>query len=687
MHCSRRALRPCLCSIFLFLLLIAVPMGSLVQAQQAEGSFDSTFLPNGPLRTITEPLFLGEASFAHRLAEKTGGAREPLALVLCGGSARAYAHIGVLKALEAADIEPDFIVANSMGAIVGMLYAAGFSPDDIELLVSALSPEHYLDIVFPTHGGFITMNRFIAVLDMLMGSMDLSETRIPIIIIGEDLRTRRQVWFAEGGFSRIMAGAIAMPAIFEPQPIEDFLIIDGGSTNIVPLEPALRFTSSIIVSTALYNRRMNFSNPITVINRAFDIGKTRAGIEALARSNALIIRNRVEELSYMQFSDPEQIIRIGEESAVQALRFFDSTRPAAPEDSVSRSAMHARLVSAIAAIRTGVRPNMPLSLRIAPRLVLAPPFIHVPGSLQEFPHAGMTLKASVWRMDTAISYLALLSPTGTRQWVLDSAFNINPAGSLEARFSARLWGAYDGSAAGWHVPSMYEFSTGLQASGIIGRRKAGFNLEGAYLESFSASSSAWEARGGFFIEPEYEDTAEGESKKQPSSVPWFSLEAGGFAESSLAEAVAAGVEGSLWAGVKNASFAPRMRANTRVSLSGVPFRETEFDGFRGAVTRSDAMALVIANAELALAPRKYSVDFAESILLKNFELAPFLDIKWKADETHALAFEAWAGGLCFSVQASAFGLAPAQLSMLASVNSSGAFTFQLRAGALFPTRR
>lgn len=668
-------------------LLVAGPLATAAYAQQGGSSFESAFPPGDPLRAIAEPLFHGESSFARRLAEKTKGAREPLALVLCGGSARAYAHIGVLKALDSAGIEPDFIVANSMGAIVGMLYAAGFSPDDIELLVRALSPEHYLDVVFPTHGGFISMNRFIAVLDMLTGPMDLSETRIPIIIVGEDLRTRRQVWFAEGSFSSIMAGAIAMPAIFEPQPIEDFLIIDGGAANIVPLEPALRFTSSAIVSTALYNRRMNYSNPITVINRAFDIGKTRAGIDGLSQSNAFIIRNRVEELSYMQFSDPAQIIGIGEESAAQALLYFDSTAAPASEDSPGRMVMHARLLSTIAALRTGARPNMPPTFRIAPRVVLAPPFIHVPGSLQEFPHAGMALKALVGRMDAVLSYLALLSPSGTRQWVLDSALDANPAGSLEARFSARLWGAYEASAAGWHVPSMYEFSSGLQASGIIGRRKAGFSLEGAYQDSFRTSSPAWEARGTVYIEPEYEDIAKAGSSTEQSAVPWFSLEAGGFAENSAATAVAAGIEGSLWAGMEHAWLAPRMRANARISLTSVPFRETEFDGFRGAVTRSEATALVIANAELALAPRQYSADVAESILLRNFELAPFLDMRWKADETHALALEAWAGGLCFSVQASAFGLAPAQLSVLASVNGSGAFTLQLRAGRLFPARR
>ncbi len=691
---SMRVFRPVLSSIALCCLLIIAPIVTWAQAQSHSSSFDTAFLSGDPLRVIAEPLFYGEKSFIQRLSIKTQSSREPLALVLCGGSARAYAHIGVLKVLERAGIQPDFIVANSMGAIVGVLYAAGFSPDDIELLVRSLPPEHYLDIVFPARGGFIDMNRFIAMLDMLTGSMDLSETHIPIIITGEDLKSRRQIWFAEGRLSRILAGAIAMPAIFEPQPVGNYLIVDGGSATIVPLEPALRFTQSIVVSTAFYNRIMNFSNPLTVINRAFDIGKTRTGIEALANSNAFVIRNRVEELSYMQFSNPDQIIRIGEESADQALRSLDQqpgfireVESGASIQEPIRTAMKRRLIATIGAIRAGVKPTMPLTFRLMPRLTLAPSFIHVPGSLQEFPHGGISLAASVWRMNTSLSYLAMLNPSGTRQWALDSAFDLNPFGSLVARFSARLWGTYDGTVLLAHLPSMYELSGSLQESGIIADHRTGVLFEGAYLASIGAASVSWETSARVFVEPVYGDSNQRAVQNSGAFVPWFSLDAGAFAESSATPAVAGGIEGSFWAGIKNDFFAPRLRAATKISLNDVPFQETEFDGFRCAGGRSQATALVITNAELTFAPRRLSLDLAESILIRNFELAPFIDMKWKADDTHPLTLEAWAAGLCLSLQASAFGLAPANVSALASISNSGVLTLQVRAGTLFPTGR
>src|SRR5574344_2044624 len=77
------------------------------------------------------PIIYGEENFRQRIEERTGGTREPIGLVLSGGSARAFAHIGVLKYLEEQGIVPDFIIGNSMGSIIALMYSAGLSPDQI----------------------------------------------------------------------------------------------------------------------------------------------------------------------------------------------------------------------------------------------------------------------------------------------------------------------------------------------------------------------------------------------------------------------------------------------------------------------------------------------------------------------------------------------------------------------------
>ena len=108
------------------------------------------------------PIAYGEASFRTRILDRTGGERSPVGLVLSGGSARAFAHIGVLRYLEEEGIVPDFIISNSMGSIVGLLYSAGLSPDQIYSAVTGVSIQTLFDLGLPLNGGLLDSSRFLS---------------------------------------------------------------------------------------------------------------------------------------------------------------------------------------------------------------------------------------------------------------------------------------------------------------------------------------------------------------------------------------------------------------------------------------------------------------------------------------------------------------------------------------------
>ena len=181
------------------------------------------------LRMIATPIRPGEARLLERLDAVRAQGREPLALVLSGGSARAYAHIGALRVLEKAGIVPDLVVANSMGAIIGLLYASGFSPDDIERMIAALPAESFFDPVLPTNGGILNAERFAGFVRSLVGDLDLKDLDIPVIITAEDLQSRRHVDFSEGRVDRVMVAAFALPVIFEPIRMDGMSLVDGAS--------------------------------------------------------------------------------------------------------------------------------------------------------------------------------------------------------------------------------------------------------------------------------------------------------------------------------------------------------------------------------------------------------------------------------------------------------------------------
>lgn len=282
-----------------------------------------------PFMLQQQPIFEGVDEFQEKLdAIRKNEGREPMGLVLCGGSARAFAHIGALKAMEENNVTPDFIVANSMGAIIGMFYAYGFSPDKIAEVVSNINLTQYFEPVIPIHGGILSVRKFRAFVNDLLGKeeTDLSECPIPILILTEDLYTKRQIWHASGDFSKIMTAAFAMSAIMEPTDFNlhdeektPVRLIDSGAIDIAGLSIAESFSDNIVISTAFYDAVLNYNNMIVVLNRTMSIGKERQAAKDIKKYKPVIIRNDVEHFSFMSFDKAEELSSIGYESAMNVM--------------------------------------------------------------------------------------------------------------------------------------------------------------------------------------------------------------------------------------------------------------------------------------------------------------------------------------------------------------------------------
>lgn len=265
------------------------------------------------------PISYGDAQFRQRILKQTGGERSPVGLVLSGGSARAFAHIGVLKYLEEQGVVPDFIISNSMGSIVGLMYAAGLSPDQILESITSVSIQSLFDTTLPLQGGVLDSSRFLAKVASILGTdLQLETLPIPIIVISEDLVTKRQIHISEGDFYTILKASYALPVYFPPVEYRGHLLLDGGVTNIVPVDLAYEYADSVIVSTTFYDvDTINLKNPLTILNVSLDIGKRRRGVEELKRAleEVIWIRNDVEDVSFMEFSKAAYLTEKGYASA------------------------------------------------------------------------------------------------------------------------------------------------------------------------------------------------------------------------------------------------------------------------------------------------------------------------------------------------------------------------------------
>ena len=263
------------------------------------------------------PIIYGEESFIQRIEAKTGGEREPIGIVLSGGSARAFAHIGVLQYLEEQGIYPDYIVSNSMGSIIGMLYGAGMSPAQILDVVTSSDFGELFDLSIPLNTGLLDVSKFKSLIGAYVGDdLKLEDLAIPVMVVCEDMVTKRQVLVTEGDFLDVLAASFALPVYFGSVEYEDHVLIDGGIANLVPVENAYRYSSKVLVSTTFYaGKDLNLKNPLTGLNVSIDIGKRRQGIvELKEHPDAVWVRCNIEDFSFMDFKEGSSLAQHGYDS-------------------------------------------------------------------------------------------------------------------------------------------------------------------------------------------------------------------------------------------------------------------------------------------------------------------------------------------------------------------------------------
>lgn len=158
-----------------------------------------------------------------------------IGLALGGGSARGWAHIGVIRALHDAGIEPDLVCGTSIGALVGAAYVAG-ELDRLEHWVRGLRLQTVVSFLdFSLGSGLIKGDRLIDFFRSHFVDRDIREMARPFAAVATDLRRGREVWLREGPVSDAVRASIALPGLFTPVRRDDSWLVDGGLVNPVPV--------------------------------------------------------------------------------------------------------------------------------------------------------------------------------------------------------------------------------------------------------------------------------------------------------------------------------------------------------------------------------------------------------------------------------------------------------------------
>ena len=162
--------------------------------------------------------------------------RPRIGLALGSGVARGWAHLGVIRALSRAGIEPDVIVGTSIGAVVGGVHLAGKSEalEDWARSLTRLRMISYMDFRV-RNGGMIGGRHLVDALRQNIGDITIEELGIPFVAVATDLVTGHEVWLREGDLVDAMRTSFSLPGVFEPMQHHDRWLVDGALVNPVPV--------------------------------------------------------------------------------------------------------------------------------------------------------------------------------------------------------------------------------------------------------------------------------------------------------------------------------------------------------------------------------------------------------------------------------------------------------------------
>lgn len=176
----------------------------------------------------------------------------PIALALGGGSARGWAHIGVLRALDEAGIEVGMIAGTSIGALVGGCYLAG-KLDELEEFARSLTMRRIAGLLDFTIGGgglFGGMRLTRRMQEHLQG-LRIEDLSRPFVAVAAELSTGHEVWIGSGSLITAIRASYALPGIFEPVHCNGRVLVDGALVNPVPVTVCRAYEQHLVAAVNL----------------------------------------------------------------------------------------------------------------------------------------------------------------------------------------------------------------------------------------------------------------------------------------------------------------------------------------------------------------------------------------------------------------------------------------------------
>lgn len=250
-----------------------------------------------------------------------------LGLALGGGGARGFALIGVLKAFEENNIKFDFVSGTSVGSIIGAMYCAGISADEMKAFAMKLKDTDIRKSYIPFTPS--KSDRLEETVRRLLGNITFNELKIPFVAVACDMRTGEEVHLDKGDVARAVCGSSAVPGVFYPVEFGDYLLFDGGLINNIPANVPKLHGCEVTIGVDINATRGTGTNSekyIDLVFQSIGIMMKSNAIKGYLNSDVMIMPD-LKKFSSSKFDGAEEMFEIGYKSTIEKmpeiLAFFE----------------------------------------------------------------------------------------------------------------------------------------------------------------------------------------------------------------------------------------------------------------------------------------------------------------------------------------------------------------------------
>ena len=250
--------------------------------------------------------------------------RKPvIGLVLGAGAARGFAHVGVIKALEAQGIRPDIVVGSSAGSVIAALLASGATGNDLNRLALSLDEATIADWGLPFAGRFGGLIKGDALQNMVnreVQNKSIEQMRIPLGIVATELQSGKGILFRSGNTGLAVRASCSVPGVFQPAIISGKEYVDGGLVAPVPVSYARQMGATLVIAVNISSEpvHQDASGTFGVMQQTISIMQRSINQYEL-KSADIVITPLLKQMSSGDFKSRNAAILAGEVAAQEQM--------------------------------------------------------------------------------------------------------------------------------------------------------------------------------------------------------------------------------------------------------------------------------------------------------------------------------------------------------------------------------